>query len=240
MIKWLTILLISFQSHAQISFGIARSGGVQGGIVFAGKTAVFIGDSFVFGVAATDDAHRWTSLFCAGKGATEDNRGVNGLFMQQNSSCGGAASPIDETTIPAYSAGTHSALFIAIGINDVGLNKAAFTPAGFKSDYQNVLEYAISTRGWPAELIILVNVYHPVSWSVYTSISGCSISVAADDTRGEDYNEKIAELSAENETLLVDIWTAMLGLNSSYYAIDGLHCVNTGHAVIANYLLSVL
>lgn len=236
MTKWLSILFISINCNAQ-TFVL---GTIRNGNEWAGKTAVFMGNSITNGIAASDNAHRWTSLFCAAKGATEDNRGVNGCFMQQNSSCGGAAFPFDQTTIPAYNISTHSYLFIDIGINDVGLNTASFTSAGYKSAYQTVLTYAMGTRGWPPERIILLNVYHPFSWDVYTFISGCSVSVAATDARGIDYNTKVPELSSENGCLLIDIWTPMQALSAIYYAADELHPNDAGHAFIANYLISVL
>jgi len=236
----ITILFLFNTAFAQkVILGInkATSGCVGvSGISFCNKTAVFMGNSITFGVAASSNANRWTSLFCAAKDATEDNRGVSSTTMQLSNPCGGGS--FDPTTIPAYNASVHSALFIAYGINDIGWNIAFFTPSQFKIDYTAAVTYAISTRGWPAGKIILLNTYQPYSYTTY--VGGCGVTVAATSVRAGLYNVKVAEVATENGCILVDIYSAMAGLNSSYFRIDELHPNNSGMAVIANYLINNL
>lgn len=209
------------------------------GIVFSGKTAVFMGNSITTGTYASDSAHRWTSLFCAAKGAIEENRGINGKTMQNNSSCP-STSPFDPTLIPTYNSTIHSSLFIALGLNDVGLNNAAFTATAFKTSYTAAIMHAINIKGWPAKKIILVNIFQPYSWTLYTTLPGCTVLVAADASRAALYNTKVSEVANENGCMLVDIYSAMTGLTSNYFYTDGLHPIDLGHALIANYLNSVL
>lgn len=238
--KLIVILFLFNTAYAQkLILGInkATSGcaGVSG-ISFCNKTAVFMGNSITYGVAASSNANRWTTLFCTAKNATEDNRGVSSITMQLSNPCGGGS--FDQTTIPVYNSAVHSALFIALGINDVGYNIAFFTPSQFKIDYTTVITYATGTRGWPAGKIILLNTYQPFSYTTY--VGSCTVSVAATSVRAGLYNDKVSEVASENGCILVNIYGAMAGLNSSYFNVDELHPNNSGHAFIANYLINNL
>jgi len=240
MIKWLLILFTCTSCDAQ-EMVLGTLGGQGSGLDFT-KTNVFVGDSYTFGVAASTTANRWTSLFNTAKGGTESNLGVNGTFMEQNSPCGGTALPYDITTIPDYnSLPAGSVLIISIGINDVGINTASFTPAGFKAAYQAAIDYWNGTKNFPITQMLISSIYHPIDWTVYTTI-GCSVSVAATDTRWGLYNDVIDELVAENPGIhFVDGGAYMLAnFNSSHYAMDGLHLNDLGMSDYANYLLSVL
>lgn len=206
------------------------------GINFSGKTTVFIGNSITFGVYVSTPPLRWTSLFCAARGATEDNDGVSGMVMQNGGGCGLA--DFNPSTIPTYSSGTHAALIIALGINDCGYNNGTYTPAAFKTRYTTSITTAISTKGWPANRIILLSLYKPIDFTNY--VGGCSVSVAADFTRAADYNTKISEVASENGCWYVDVWTAMNGLSSGFFMPDKLHPNDSGHQVIADFLIDYL
>ncbi len=207
------------------------------GINFSGKTTVFMGDSITFGFYASDNAHRWTTLFCAGVGSTEDNHGVSGGAMQNiGTGCGTVV--FNSTTVPVYNSSIHAALIIALGINDIGENVAASTPAQFKIDYTAAITYAKGTKNWPAKRIILINSYQPFSWNVYVGACTPPITIAADNTRATAFNLKIQQVAMEQSCWYIDIFSAMAGLDSSFFFGDGLHPIDTGHAFIANYLLT--
>lgn len=233
--NFITILLffISTFVKSQIIFGVKPGG--ETGIDFNGKTAVFFGNSITAGFIASGPTKWWTYLFCQGKNSTQDNHGVSSMTMQANP-CG---FPIfDKTNIPTYVAGTHCAMFIALGINDVGVNLVSMTPALFKVAYTSAITYAINTKGWPPNRIILLNTYHPFSYNIYIGL--CTVTVAPDQTRAAAYNSKVQEVAVENGCFYVDINTAMVGLSALYFNVDQLHPNDAGHAFIANYLLSVL
>lgn len=207
------------------------------GIVFAGKTTVFIGNSITRGVDASPLAdNRWTTLFCDAKSSTQDNNGVDGMTMIN--ACGFAI--FDTASIPSYVEATHAALFISLGENDIGFNSGSgtSTDSAFKAAYTTAVQAAINTYGWPPELIILLTVYNPFSWNTY--VGGCGVSVAANDTRVGLFNTAITEVANENGCMLIDIYTEMEGLGSEYFASDGLHPNNAGHTFIANYLINIL
>lgn len=234
----LIILCLFAKCQAQVVvFGMLRDTSHHGvtGIDFVGKTAVWTGDSYVHGVAASSTALRFSSLFCSGRGATESNFGVDGATMETNV-CGFPT--FDPNVIPTYNSSIHSSLFISVGTNDVGFNNASFTPAGLKTFYTTAVTTAITTKGWPPELIIIFNTYKPFSFSTY--VGGCSVVTPADAARSAEFNVKIAEVASENGVWLVDIYTQMSSLNSTFFAGDGLHPNDAGHAFIANYLINYL
>ncbi len=228
------------QPYKNFAIGINGGGGGHHitGINFVGKTAVFIGNSITFGVAASDNAHRWSSLFCAGRSATEDNLAISGMTVQNVSAgCGNVF--FDKTIIPSYNSSIHSALILALGVNDIG-ETAHFTSSAFYTQYSDDIVYAISTKGWPPNKIIILNSYKPFSWNNYVGACSPPNTVPADNTRIADYQSKILQVATENGCWYIDIYSAMNGLNATYFAVDGLHPNNSGHAFIANYLISYL
>lgn len=236
--RTLLLILLCGQLNAQVLF----SGGITtvapppvDTIDFYGKTTVFCGNSITLGVAASPMAdNRWTTLFSTAKGTTQVNNGVSGMTMQS----GGCGSVFANAYIPTYVAGTHAALFIALGINDVGNNIPALTAAGFKTAYQAALTNATTTKGWPPNRIVLMTPYKANAYTAY--VGSCSVVTPADVTRQGQYNTAVQEVAIEYGTRLVDMYTAMLGLDASYFNADLLHPNNLGHAWIANYLTTVL
>lgn len=231
------LLLLSLTANSQVRiFGIKSSG--YTGINFSGKTAVFIGNSIEYGVAASDNAHRWTSLFCAGRGATESNLAISGMTVQSVSAgCGNTV--FDKTIIPLYNSSIHSSLILALGINDIG-ETANFNSSDFYTQYTDDIVYAISTRGWPPSKIIMLNSYKPYSWNQYLGACSPPNTIPADNTRIADYQGKIRQVATENGCWYIDIYSAMNGLDASYFAVDQLHPNNAGHAFIANFLINYL
>ena len=218
-------------SRKQIPISSIKGLGASG-IDFANKTSVFVGNSVTAGSITSDPSLRWTSLFCSSKSGTEDNLGVSGMTMQANT-C--PLPYFDPANIPVYNSGDHAALFIDLGTNDCGINIPAMTPAGFKTAYTTAVQFAINTRGWPANLIILINLYQPFSFDIYAT-GVCGTTVAADGIRAAAYNLAVQEVANENGCYHVDMYTAMTGLSAAYFNADELHPNDAGHAFIANYL----
>lgn len=238
--KLLIILLISLsacvksQPHGMF-FNCIQNIPAKTGFVLRGHKVDFMGNSITVGFYSSDDDHRWTTLFCAAKNAVEVNHGHSGEMVQ----VGSCTHQITLAIIPNYEPDSSSVLIFALGINDVGNDNGEYTADLFKTRYQQLIDNAI-LKGWPPDRIIVMTIYHPIDFSVYVGGCGGSVVTEADEARAEDYNTKIAELAAENGCKLIDMWTAMTGLNSSYYNADKLHPNDAGHAFIANYLISVL
>jgi len=242
-------ILLSAQSFGQsfifpavISQADTGSGGGGGdtligpSITWAGKTTYFLGDSWVNGVLASTTANRWTTLFSAGKGTTESNSGVNSVTMSPDSCF--AYSFYSKAYIPTYNSGTSAALFIAIGLNDIGRNVPYQSTTRFDSAYSSYLDYAINTRGWPDSLIFLITPGRVVNYNNYICPS-CCVTVAATTTRHEAFNTVIQNLATTWSCNFVDIYTPMntAALGGSYYG-DNLHLNDLGMDWYADWLLA--
>lgn len=214
------------------------SGETGGGsaIDFTGKTSVFAGDSITFGSNASDNAHRWTSLFCTNKSCTESNLGISGEVLENGTVCGRTV--FDETTIPTYSSGTHAALFIALGVNDIGLNNGTMTATGFETTLTSAVNYAHNTKGWPYANIVLVDQYYVKAAGYAIYVGSCSVVTQADTTRVNAYRSAVANVANSLHTVLAQIGAAMDG-NDSLISGDSLHPNDTGHAFIATFMESV-
>lgn len=238
--KLLTIfvlLLQAFSSKGQVMLGSVGNAARLTDIDFTGKTAVFFGNSITAGTFSSDPPNtRWAHILCVARGATEDNHGVNSMYMQASPGCAGLPAA-DPANVPTYNASIHCALFITFGVNDVGFNNGSFTTTSFKTYLTTYVTTALS-KGWPANKILLQSVYHPFAWTTYIGL--CTVSSAATDARAVQYNAKIAEVASENGCYYIDIYTPMLSLNSSFYVSDGLHPNDSGHSFIGNYLATHL
>jgi len=239
----LLILLLSFQANGQMYFGRIASGGseeapvdtlIGPSITWSGKTTVFLGDSWTVGIAASDNAHRYTTLFAAGKSTTESNSGVSGTTMSPDSCASYIYYAL--TWIPTYNSGTHCALFINLGLNDIGKNVNYQSSTRFDSAYNAYVNYAINTKGWPANRIYL---FTPGWCPDYTAWTGaCGIS-AANSARAIAFNAKIQALASSYGCNYVDIYTPMsTALNTSYYDVGKAHLNDTGMAWLSTWLLA--
>ena len=207
-------------------------------IAFYAKRVTFIGNSITFGTASSDTFHRWTNVFTLSKGAVQTNMGISGQTMQGKIGC--TSTIFDMTTIPAYVAGTDAALFISLGINDVGFNNGYCLPASFQTQYNVVIQYAINTKGWVSERIVLLTPYWIDSTGYASYVGTCDVTVASDVVRHEDYVNRVIDIANDNGCQVVDVYSAMRDspLNGTFLSGDGLHPNDTGHAFIANVVLA--
>jgi lysophospholipase L1-like esterase len=214
-------------------------------VYFSGKTVVFIGNSITAGFNSSDNAHRYVNIFATTKSATLSNLGISGQVLQNGTVCIGNTFPIfDKTTIPTFISSTYAELFIALGVNDIGLNSVGgavpLTSAQYALTYDTVLNYAISTKGWPPHRITIVTPFWFTNYAFYNSYTGCG-HVQADTVRHQAY---VAASIAEGQKWNCTIADAYTAMNSSvskgtFLSGDGLHPNDTGHAFIASFLLSV-
>lgn len=202
-------------------------------IDFAGKTIEFYGDSIVAGSAASPSSNRWTSLFCANKGATESNSGISGEVLQNGTVCGRTV--FDQTTIATYNSLTHGALFISLGTNDIGLNNGTMTSAGYNSTLSSVVDYAHTTKGWPLSKIVLCSPPYMTTTGYNLYVGSCSVAVAADAVRHRDYVAQVLSVAQTKHTCYVDFYTAMVNYAtpSDLISGDGVHPNNIGHSFMA-------
>jgi lysophospholipase L1-like esterase len=195
---------------------------------WTGTQVTFEGDSITNGVGASDSAHRWTSLLSALRGNTERNRGFNSETMQDN----GCSYPEFAGTFSKAAGDKY--LFMALGVNDVGVNTSSMTPANFQTTYQGWIT-TILGMGWSASDLVLLTPYYINGYSNY--VGGCGVSTPADVTRHEQYVQKVKDLALANHCILADIYTYMkntVGIDSMLS--DGVHPNDTGHALIADFL----
>lgn len=205
-------------------------------INWVGHTTVFFGDSWVLGVAASPMAtNRFTTLFCAAKNTTENNNGVSGQSLQTNA-CGG--STFAKTLIPAYNSSIHACLFLEDGLNDVGLNQGTMLPSVFQTTLDDAVNYAINTKGWPPLLVILITPGWLVNYAGFNGIGGCTIT-PADATRQAAYVTAVKTVASAYGCRVVDLYQYTHdNLTTPDFAPDGLHPNNTGHSLIASFLIS--
>lgn len=208
-------------------------------IYFTGKNAVFIGDSITAGASASDAAHRYANLFCAAKSCTLVNMGIGGQVLQNGGGCSEIHPVFDQTTIPVFS-GSYAALFIALGVNDIGVNNGIMTAAGFKSTLISVIDYAHNTKGWPFKNIVLLTPFWYTQAGKNLYVGACDVAVAADEDRAIEYNIAVKQTAKLKRCVLVDTHSAMAAVGASLIGGDGIHPINIGHANIANTMINAI
>lgn len=235
--RTLLLILISVSAGAQSTVfpGISKPWTVD----WAGKTTYFFGDSFVYGVNASPrTTNRWTTLFSSAKGTTESNSGVSGQTMQTNG-CGG--STFNASVLPIYNSSTDAALFIALGLNDVGEYDGVHDTTGYGAAMRSALTTAISTKGWPYYRIFVIEPYWCYSYTGWLGFCGGAVTVPAPLIRQTDYNASALANATAYRVNFVQVYNWMKGnLLVSDYDTDQLHLVNSGHSKLAAYIASVL
>lgn len=206
-------------------------------IDWSGKTTLFFGDSFTYGVAASPSSNRWTTLFSTAKGTTESNSGVSGQSMQTNA-CSG--STFNASVVPTFNSATHCAIFVALGLNDVGLNQGTMDTTGYGTAMRAALNTIINTKGWPRYRVIVIGIYWCWAYTGWAGIGGCTITTAPLQ-RQLDYNTSCQANAAAYGVNYFDTYNYMKAnfLVTDYNA-DQLHLNNSGHSKLANYLISTI
>ena len=247
MIKYILIILIVFgfsnisMKPVKQSYSDTIGLGMRKHLSYTGKNIYFYGNSIVYGVAASDTQHRYTTLISQYLGAVEKNFGVSGQTLVNN----GCGNYFDYTIIPTYNSSTDVALYFDLGINDIGAAGTVggmVTPAQYRSQLRIVLNYAISVKGWTPSHVILATPYYAFSYRAY--IGGCfgNITVAATQARADSFQTVVLEEAKNFRCKSINIRQEQVNnnINISYYAADSLHPNNSGHNLIFQILKSYL
>jgi lysophospholipase L1-like esterase len=192
------------------------------------KSVAFFGDSITVGFGASATTNRWTSIFSVVMHCNEENYGILGEVLQNGENCSGH--PIfDQTTIPTKT-NSYGALFIALGMNDVGINNGTMSPSTFQATLSNSVDYAVNTKGWKYGQIVIVT---PAFANDYTYFGSCN--TAWDDSRLQAYVTAALLVATTKGCIAADVYTAM-NKNANLLSTDGIHPNDSGYQVIANYL----
>ncbi len=205
---------------------------------WVGKTNVFAGDSITFGERASFSAKRWTTLLSILKGSAETNLGISGQVLQNGSVCGNTI--FDQTTIPTHT-GSHLYLFLALGVNDININHASMTAAGYQTKLSTVVDYAVATKGWAYSNIVIVSPYYITNYTAY--VPACSNAGAGGNiTRHEQYVTAAKDVSIAKSTKYADAYTAMKNSASpsSLLSDDFVHPNDVGYKFIADFIQTVV
>ncbi|MBS1532891.1 MAG: SGNH/GDSL hydrolase family protein [Bacteroidetes bacterium] len=168
----------------------------------SGNKITILGDSISAGSAGVSNVSKRFGTVLAGLlGFTEDNHAVAGSAISgpgTSTGVGGYVMVNNLSLIPTYGTG-YSYLIFAFGINDVDLHTTDptdYNVTQFTTDYNTILTNAITTKGWPASKIILINTWlrnSPSTLTYQTSI-----------------NSAIASVATSKGVNLLDIYTAMV------------------------------
>lgn len=191
-------------------------------------TAVAFGDSITEGAYA-DNGYGWFPRVCTSRNFNCSNLGQSGTTLQR-------AIPVDyfnptnmydrQTEIPAYT--NQSYLFFAYGRNDWAAFEDGgtnYTAANMQTQYGEIIDYAIGTKGWSASNIVIVEPY----WQVLANANYNTYRAAALAT------------SVAKGTKYVPVFDAMLaGGGAALMNVDGIHPNTAGHELIKTLVIAQL
>jgi len=201
-------------------------------------TAIFYGDSVTAGTGATNTYDRWTTKVSVANKWVESNNGAQGTTVISATPLNPIASPNmydNRNNIPTYNSDTYKALFISYGINDCGLNFAAYTTALYQSQLETIIDVAIS-KGWNKNRIfVFCSTYvNPTNWTDYVGAYG--VPVAADTTRFLAFQTAAQTAASNKDVRYINAYTEMVNNGGLALLADGRHPNNTGYTVITNYI----
>jgi lysophospholipase L1-like esterase len=217
------------------------SGGTSGGndvFSLTGKKLVFMGDSITF-------SQGWTTPITTNYGGTQINLAANGQVLENMGvfhQCNGTTQ-LDPSLAPVYDS-TYGAIFIAIGVNDIGFNNGTTTPSNYETTYLSVIDYLHFTKQWPYSKIVVLTPYYmtmPAGASLYPPVTACGANPAADATRRDAFEQKVRDVSFSKNVKLVDVsnWFKAQP-DPAALLTDGVHPNSTGYTQMSNYIISVL
>lgn len=209
---------------------------------WAGRTNVFVGDSYTDGYSMNDypvaPSQRYTSVLSSFMGSNEDNRGLSGRVVQSGAGC---PNDVASLALIPQKAPEHLFLFIALGLNDIGLDNGLFNPTAYKSRLTLLVEDALN-KNWPAVNIVLVTPFWvpTEAFSIYANQCAVNGKVASVE-RQEAYAQAVKDIAAEKNVVLADIYTAVKNMpvverNPFFRPNDKLHYTIEGYQYIANFL----
>jgi lysophospholipase L1-like esterase len=199
----------------------------------------FIGDSFTFGVGATTNAQRYSTLAAALLSATEINSGISGTVLQNS---------LDETNAAKANNGRnrwYSALITGGGVMAViayGYNDARYvaSPSTLNAaNYQATLDRLVVDlllQGRLPSQILIASPWYITDTGLVTGTSGFSGQTRAGF---EAYVAAAAAVAAKYGTYYYDAYAYMQNHGgAALIGPDDIHTNDAGHAVNAAGLLT--
>ena len=169
----------------------------------------FYGDSYTFGMGASDPSKRWSTIVCEQRGWSEFNPSVNGLGFITNRTVFG------EGDLPSFIiADDPDLVIVTLGLND----NFSFSSAGDRIRDQIVSDFERLAEGLPDARIIVVEPF----W--YTDQRPESVEVIIGWVR-----DAAAAIDAD----FIPGASHWIEGHPEWIAADGLHPSDAGHAEIA-------
>ena len=189
------------------------------------KTAVFFGDSITYGVGASDNSKRFTSIFCQLAGFMETNKGVSGSVLDPE-----IASEYSKDNITARIKTTeisnYDYVFIAGGTNDVALG---VTADRLYDVVYSLCEWIVINKG-NAKVYFITPINKVTSKGANCTIDNARRSIAE---AAVQFNCNILDGSSIPFPSFASRWSKIV-------LPDGLHPSDIGHSLYAKYLYSKL
>ncbi len=185
----------------------------------------------------------WTNYVCGEKGWKEENRGVNSTCLQYVVPYDPVAPPSmwnNMAAIPVYDSDTMAALSFNYAVNDCGYNFPNYTVANYESQLSDVLDYAITTKGWPAAKIFVLEgtLVDPARWEDYVTYSG--VPVAADQVRYDAMQAAAQAQCLAKGCVFVNPKNYMIANGNLTLLNDGIHPNLLGYTKIGEYAVTQL
>jgi lysophospholipase L1-like esterase len=232
---FLPILLLCLTGHSQGFFGSLSSPGLSLSTL-AGKTISIRGNSITNSIGADSPTSGYAHVLVEAIGGVKDIVGVNGMSLEQGTSCGRLSYDVSSTP---YKTSAHGLLIFSFSTNDVILNNGTFSVAGFKARYDAVLADAFS-KGWLSNQIIILGPHYMNSTGAASLVGFCGCS-AADLTRQLDYRDAALAVAKKYHTYFFDARSVIAGMSiPDNYLYDGLHPNQLGHTAIGNAMFAYL
>lgn len=193
----------------------------------------FLGDSYTAGYGV--QAYQKMSTIASGKlNAIEVNLGVGGSTVEEQSPTmpfGVSSYVARKATIPVYNS-HYLALVINGSINDPTLNSANYNVTNYTADLgTNIVDYAVSVRGWPAGKILLVSQPYKSPTS-YVSRNG---NPAATDAINISFANATKAVATAKGTRYLDQYNLLKNNGGKLLEqADSLHLNPSGHRIVGN------
>lgn len=230
--------------------------------ILNGKKISFLGDSITEGVGASPSSKRYSSVLCALSGAVENNLGLAGSALATN-----AYNRADSTRFAARATAANLSgsdlIIIFGGTNDFSYDTKAIgelfseqtiTPNGRIGD--KVLGPISDTDTFAGALHDLINLVRtncpnipillitPLNRGNFSATTPNSKQCNVNGDYLKDFTRAIKEIGAFYSIPVLDMSKSELDFSNatiaSTYSADNLHPNNTGHEIIAKFILSYI
>ena len=234
--------IVSGQSAVMPILANRAKGGSGGGYTppaWSGNNVYFYGNSITAYGGATVPDSGYTSDFCRTTGAIQQNYGQSGRVIQPGVACAGHPA-FDTSIIVPYSSG-YPMMFIALGVNDIGVNNSSSTASNYQTWVNNAVSASVN-RGWAPSKICIVSPFYNDSTGLALFVGACGVTVAADTTRQYAFVAAAFAVASSRHTCYAD----MFDFNKNYpggwgpYFYDGIHPNDAGHRLDANFLVNLI